>query len=127
MAAQHADTCELTLDLPTDVPSIRQGCIGSNPTPARIHRLALEQLQNPHTQALLGIISPDTPDAYSIHQTLDNLAQKTSKPILVSYRFSDGPTRFNTPEEALLTLYFRNQPPICNKCKIPLPQPKQAV
>ena len=104
-----ADTCELTLDLPTDAPSIRQGCIGSNPTPARIHRLALEQLQNPHTQALLGIISPDTPDAYSIHQTLDNLAQKTSKPILVSYRFSDSLTRFNTPEEALLTLYFRNQ------------------
>ena len=104
-----ANACELTLDLPTEVPSIRQGCIGSNPTPARIHRLALEQLQNPHTQALLGIISPDTPDAYSIHQTLDNLAQKTSKPILVSYRFSDGLTRFNTPEEALLTLYFRNQ------------------
>ena len=104
-----ADACELTLDLPTDVPSVRQGCIGSNPTPARIHRLALEQLQNPHTQALLGIISPDMPDAYSIHQTLDNLAQKTSKPILVSYRFSDGLTRFNTPEEALLTLYFRNQ------------------
>ena len=37
------------------------------------------------------------------------MAQKTSKPILVSYRFSDGLTRFNTPEEALLTLYFRNQ------------------
>ena len=77
--AEWLGTCapqNLKLQFPTEQPNIRQGYIGSTPTPAHYHSIASQQLQNTHTEALLAIVSPtDSPDEKNLTRTLNKIGR----------------------------------------------------
>ena len=127
--AEWLETCapkNLKLQFPTKQPHIRQGYIGSTPTPAHYHSIASQHLQNTHTEALLAIVAPtDSPDEKNLTRTLSMLAKHTAKPLLVSSRFSDDLLHFDRPEQALQAVSFRNIADQLQKEQLRIATPKK--
>lgn len=105
----RAQKLGLSLHLPSEKTSVKQGNIGSYPSPAGYRSIVAEQLQHPDTEALLAVISNDDETAgRTFSRMLNNLARSSDKPLLISSHFSDGLLHMRHPKQALHAIALRN-------------------
>ena len=99
----------ISLVMPSEKPHINQAYIGSNPSPVRYRSLAVSQLQQHQTEALLAVVAPTAEhNENTLTGVLSALQQPDGKPLLISSPFSDGLLQFDRPEQAVKTLSLRN-------------------